>query len=280
MRGEVGFSPARPNPGSSKHFPEEERPQLACKGRVGLRSIHGVPFDLNQMRVSGPPFVLEPGIRTAYRVGAASIAISQAGTLAFIRGSGFENHRLTWVDREGNVLGTVGRAATMEGVQLSPDGRHAVPYVASDNSDIYIFDVVTGEDRRLTFGEETEGNPVWSPDGRRIAYHQIVSGREKRIFARDFTGQSEPELLFSSGGYPAPRSWSADGNALAFFEGGLLMVLNLDDQSVDRLIRPSNATGIGPTPGKGNHSPMNPERVTLFEKRRAALEEPPSSRMH
>ena len=196
-------------------------------------TFQGVPFDLDQMRVTGPPFVIESGIRTAYWGGAASIAISETGTLAFIRGSGFENHKLTWVDREGTVMGSVGRPATMEGVQLSPDGRYAATYVASNNSDISIFDVVTGEERRLTFGEETEDNPVWSPDGRRIAYHQIVSGREKRIYVRDASGRSEPELLYASDGYPAPRSWSANGNALAIFEGELLMVLNLDDQSID-----------------------------------------------
>lgn len=196
-------------------------------------TLQGVPFDLNHLRVTGPPKVIESGVRTAYWGGAASIAIAEAGTLAFVRGSGWENHQLTWVDREGIVLGHVGGPATMEGVHLSPDGRYALTYVASATSDISRFDVVSGEERRLTFGEQTDDNPVWSPDGRRIAYHQVVSGQDHRIYTMDAPGQGPHELLYSAHAYTAPRSWSVDGSALGLYQDGSFLVLNLEDQSLD-----------------------------------------------
>ncbi|UCD23735.1 MAG: serine/threonine-protein kinase [Gemmatimonadota bacterium] len=206
-------------------------------------TLQAVRFDFKNRTVSGTPFVLEWGVRTGYWGGAASIAISDAGTLAFVRGSSWENHQLTWLDRAGAVLGYVGRPATVEGVQLSPDGRFAVTYVASNNSDIARFDVTSGEERRLTFGVETEDNPVWSHDGRRIAYHVVVSGRDHRIYSRDVEGQGEPQLLYSADGYAAPRSWSADGNALALFQHESLLVLNLADQSVDTVTTEAGVEG-------------------------------------
>jgi serine/threonine-protein kinase len=206
-------------------------------------TLQAVAFDLKSERVIGTPFVVESGVRTAYWGGAASVAISDAGTLAFVRGSSWENHRLTWVDRDGVVLGLVGRPATVEVVNLSPDGRYAVTYVASNNSDIARFDVVTGEERRLTFSEETEDNPVWSPDGRRIAYHKVVSGHDHRIYAQDVDGTDEPELLYSTEGYAAPRSWSADGRALALFQEESLLVLNLDDRSIDTVTTETDVEG-------------------------------------
>jgi hypothetical protein len=41
---------------------------------------------------------------------------------------------------------------------------------------------------------------------------------------QDVFVQNEPELSFAADGYPAPRSRSADGDALAIFKGGLLLV--------------------------------------------------------
>jgi serine/threonine-protein kinase len=198
-------------------------------------TLQAVPFDLGHLRVTGPPRVIESGVRTAYWGGAASIAIADAGTLAFVRGSGWENHRLTWVDRTGTVLGHVGRPATMEGVHLSPDGRYAVTYVASTTADISRFDVTTGEERRLTFGAQTDDNPVWSPDGQRIVYHQVVSGRDHRIYSMDASGQGTHELIYSADGYAAPRSWSRDGRSLGLYQEGAFLVLNLENQGLDTI---------------------------------------------
>jgi TolB protein len=60
----------------------------------------------------------------------------------------------------------------------SPDGRY-LAYVDGDlflrRSSIAVLDVETGETRQLTSGS-LDASPVWSPDGRRIAFLRFVRG--------------------------------------------------------------------------------------------------------
>jgi serine/threonine-protein kinase len=196
-------------------------------------TLYAVPYDAELRRATGTPFVVDSGIRTAYWGGGASYAVSNSGTLAFVRGSSWENHRLTWIDRSGNVIDRVGRPVTVEGVRLSPDGRYVVTYVASKNADIFLFDLETGQDRRLTFDPETEDNPVWSPDGQRIAYRQVISSSEDRIYIRDIAGLEQPQLVYTTERFTAPRAWSPDGGSLLLIQEGSLLVLDLETGVID-----------------------------------------------
>jgi len=210
-------------------------------------TMEAIPFDLEQRRVTGSAFTVEEGVRTGYWGGAGSFAISDAGTFAFVRGSTWQQHLLTWVDREGSLHGQLGPPVTVEGVELSPDDRYAVTYVASPNADIARFNVVTGEQRRLTFDTKTEDNPIWSPDGRRVAYRKIVSANDARILAQSVDGQGEVEQLFAStDGLAAPEAWSPDGSALVVGTGNALFVLHIESQRVDT---------VSSNPGTADFSP-------------------------
>jgi serine/threonine-protein kinase len=196
-------------------------------------TLEAVPVDLGRRRVTGPPVTVETGVRTAYWGGAASFAVSDAGTLAFVRGSSWELHRLTWLDRVGAVLEYVGSPVTVEGIRLSPDERYGVTYVASPKADIARFDLRTGEQRRLTFDEATEDNPVWSPDGRRVAYRRVVSGDDHRIVIAPLDGGGERLDVESFSKAVIPRAWSPDGTAIAAGRGDHLLVMQVDGSAVD-----------------------------------------------
>jgi tricorn protease-like protein len=65
---------------------------------------------------------------------------------------------------------------------LSPDGKTVACTVATyemdenrSNADVWLVPVAGGPARRLTTGKTSETSPVWSPDGRRLAF---VSKRE------------------------------------------------------------------------------------------------------
>ena len=146
-------------------------------------TLEAVPYDLKNYAVVGDPFTVETGVRTAYWGGAESFAISEAGTFVFIRGSSWVNHILTWVDRAGTVIEQVGQPATMEGVRMSPNDLYAVTYVASNTADISLFDLITGDRRRLTLDPETDDWPIWSPDGLLVAYLKLISGHDTRVYA-------------------------------------------------------------------------------------------------
>jgi eukaryotic-like serine/threonine-protein kinase len=201
-------------------------------------TVEAVPFDLRRRRVTGRAFTVAQGVQTGYWGGAASFAISDAGTFAYVRGSNRQLHQLTWVDRTGKVVGHVGGPITAEGVKLSPDGRYAVTYVASPTADIARFDVATGEQRRLTFDPRTEDIPVWSRDGRRVAYRLIMGANDNRIVTRPADGQSTVEQLYAPhhGGTVLPLDFCPDGSALALEDDGLL-ILHLASQRVDTVSR-------------------------------------------
>jgi Tol biopolymer transport system component len=81
---------------------------------------------------------------------------------------------------------------------------------------IYLFDVQTGDFRFLAEGRE----PVWSPDGTRIAY----VGRDNGLWVADVKSGGVKELFPAAAGYwVTDMAWSSDGRQIAFLhsEAGL-----------------------------------------------------------
>jgi len=110
---------------------------------------------------------------------------------------------------------------------LSPDGQHlafawnggAGPHVS-----LYVKIVGTEESLRLTKQASIDFNPVWSPDGRYIAFCRILEGEtgiyiipalggaERRVRKALWDEQEFSEVFWYSG----RLSWSPDGKLLAF----------------------------------------------------------------
>jgi len=78
-------------------------------------------FDSRGGRVEGAPFALAPEVRNFLSTGWAAFATSRAGTLAYRSES--DVRRLSWFDREGKELGTVGSRGYFLTVAISPDGK-------------------------------------------------------------------------------------------------------------------------------------------------------------
>jgi serine/threonine-protein kinase len=176
-------------------------------------SVSAVPFDPERMEVTGPSFVLETGVWVSYWGCEAHYAVSEGGTFAFARGSAFENSILSWIDRSGEELGQIGAPLTLEAPRLSPDGTRIATYLASPtNADLYLIDVQTGEQRRITHDPAGEDNPVWSPDGRRLAYRLYGAGDSQSFEVIDIDGAGQPEVVYPrSQFWSRPSSWSPQG---------------------------------------------------------------------
>jgi TolB protein len=88
----------------------------------------------------------------------------------------------------------------------------------------------------LTHASGNNWQPVWSPDGQRIAFVSDRSGRDE-IFAMNADGSGVVQLTNATGGnfYPA---WSPDGSRIAFISGrggrNTLYVMNADGSSQTR----------------------------------------------
>jgi Tol biopolymer transport system component len=171
-------------------------------------------FDLGRRALSGEPVTVAESV--AAGAARAAVAVSATNVLAYRAGG--SPRQLTWFDRSGKALGTLGDAdrASLWNAALSPDGRRAaVQRTVQENLDIWLIDPT----RTTRFTSETgiELYPTWSPDGTRIAFARNGKGPSD-LFERASSGGGTDELLVSSPLLKFPTDWSADGRFLMYFE--------------------------------------------------------------
>lgn len=73
----------------------------------------------------------------------------------------------------------------------SPAPRNEIAYTARTGPgyDLKVLNLATNATRQLTFGEGTNESPVWSPNGRHLAFTSTRAGRA-HIFTVDYDGQN------------------------------------------------------------------------------------------
>jgi Tol biopolymer transport system component len=158
------------------------------------------PFDAEKMELSGEPLpAAEPVAGLPFLPGYA-YSVSETGALAWRPGSPFTSMELTWFDRTGRKLGSVGEPGEITNPMLSPDGERVLITLrdpATKTRDIWILDLARGTSSRVTFDPGDDHNPLWSPDGAYVIFSSSRKGHHD-IYRRraDWSGADE-ELLVS-----------------------------------------------------------------------------------
>jgi Tol biopolymer transport system component len=115
-------------------------------------------------------------------------------------------------------VGTVGsliKGGEAETPRLSPDGKRVATAPLTPqtvNQDIWVIDLARDLPTRLTFDPARDVNPIWSPDGSRVAYFSI---QRKGVYERAANGAGPEELLFEATSI-AISDWSSDGRFIFF----------------------------------------------------------------
>jgi len=110
---------------------------------------------------------------------------------------------------------------------FSPDSREICFTAVTDkveaistNGDLFRVPVAGGEAKRITTQQGFDGNPVYSPDGRYIAYHaQLVPGYESdrwRVMLYDRQGGKSENLSESFDRSANELAWSPDSKTIYF----------------------------------------------------------------
>ena len=125
-------------------------------------------------------------------------------------------------DGEIHLLSLEGRERTVTsipGPQFDPDGHGRLLVFRDSRAGVNVNDDIaviradgTGYRNLTRTPDANEWGPVWSPDGRRIAYSSDEGGMPQ-IFVMDADGSNARRLSDTWGEYPA---WSPDGSRIAF----------------------------------------------------------------
>jgi serine/threonine protein kinase len=167
------------------------------------------PFDQRRLETAGDPVPIAEQVGTV--LSRAFFSVSPTGVLAYRSGVGVLL-QLVWYDREGRIAGHPGERADYLDVALSPDGNRAA-YSRSNQStgrQIWILDFARGVQNRFTFQAQGARSPVWSPDGRHLAFGS-QGGRE--IYVQEVNGSSNAVPVYAAQG-AGPSDWSRDGRFL------------------------------------------------------------------
>ena len=179
------------------------------------------PFDAVTAQLTGDPRVLLPGIETLGGAVRTVMSVSRTGMMLYVEPSLAVGHdRVTRINRKGNVVQSIGEPASIDEVRISPDGLRAAVVegdLTAGDSRIWIMDLQRGTKSRFASGGGNSSSPVWSPDGRYLAYMSADEGNTRfQILVRRVDGGGSPVQLVESGNFLSPESWSPDGTMLTY----------------------------------------------------------------
>lgn len=182
--------------------------------------LMAIPFSSSSLELTGDPFAVGEMVAYLPNFFKGAFAVSENGMVAFNHGFALDS-TMTWMDREGKALGTLGEVAQHDMIRLSPDGKKLATTIidpSTGTGDLWVYDVARQVKSRLTFSEMNDQEPIWSPDSKQIVYQSAGSGVGD-LFIRPANGSEDAELLYATEQIEVPQDWSNDGKYILFDHG-------------------------------------------------------------
>ncbi|HKV99152.1 MAG TPA: protein kinase [Vicinamibacterales bacterium] len=192
-------------------------------------------IDAASLTLQGDPFkVLDEYVPAYVQTREANFRVSNDGAMLFTSRDE-PAAQLTWFDRDGNPLKSVGPAGAFTNLNLSPDGKQlAVSHSVrrGQSPDIWVFDLERGSLQPLTrTPTASEYDPAFSPDGRTIIFNSNRQG-PFALFQRAADGSGQDQLVIdgTSGNVTTPEFLPNPKElAILYTSGGRDLVrVNLD----------------------------------------------------
>lgn len=166
------------------------------------------PFDADRLRLGGRAVLLSRGM-SAPSLAEGSVVSASRDLLAFRAGA--SKQQLTWVDRSGSSQGSLEVPTSMFNFRVSPDGQFVLAASSlTDATGVWLVDLARRHSTQLA----ADGiAPLWSPDGRRLAF---TSRAGLDLHVRASAGGARLEPLISDQSVKVLNDWSAHAQTIIY----------------------------------------------------------------
>jgi Tol biopolymer transport system component len=185
-------------------------------------TLMAVPFDVDRLTVTGEAVPVLEGVSPV------NWGLSRNGTLAYVRDDvdAAIPATLVWMNRAGRPVGSAVSQPieNPRNLRLSPDGKRVALISGGGRApvggELWIHDLA-GRPPLPLYQERANDFPVWSPDGKRIAFQSGDAG-VLPVFWLPADGSShEPQRVDIGANISTPTAWLPDGRLLlTSFVGG------------------------------------------------------------
>jgi Tol biopolymer transport system component len=171
-------------------------------------------FNLSSGTLSGEPQNVAKGVMNDASTWHMDASASDDGLLVF--GSGASGDlELVWMDRSGKISTIADKLPDLQSAVLSPQADRVALQMNAGQTDIWVLDLTRGVRTRVTFGPVGNVSPIWSPDGKWIAYSSAQNGHFA-ICRKPSDGSGVEETLLTVEQQPGLHDWSRDGKYLLY----------------------------------------------------------------
>jgi serine/threonine-protein kinase len=207
-------------------------------------------MDLETLQLSGTPVQVLSGIweltggAVTGGTGSSQFSLSNTGTLAYVPGGLPGSSKLAWIDFEGHQQPVLPDTGGFAFPRVSPHGTHiAFSDQRAGNADVFVLEWARGATTRLTTDTAADTAPIWTADGKRIAFNSFRDG-SANVYWQSADGSGTAERLTSGSNPQYPFDWTSDGETLLYMEQAPRTAFDIYAVSIrgDRKPRPLVAT--------------------------------------
>jgi Tol biopolymer transport system component len=221
----LGSLDARPGSQGRRIIDDVSNPQYLppTEGRphgyilfVREQTLMAQPVDPNSLQAAGDVFPIIEQIYTLAGSNFYDYSISRNGILLHRTGLGGLRQYGVF-DRSGKQLSAVGDPLLTPGrVALSPDEKRMVSERGVGTKiDLWITELERGTASRFTHNASGNITPVWSPDGKDVAFASMHGGSYD-LYRKIANPTGQDELLLRSEFLKIPTDWCCDGRFIIF----------------------------------------------------------------
>ena len=182
------------------------------------RAMRKIAMDPKTGATSGEPEVLADTVGYFSATYWAAYSVAGNGTVIFNPTTNAAQSRLTWQDRSGKELGTIGENGVLANPAISPDETRVAVDIAdmkANSVNEWIIDAHNANASRFTFDLSEDDVGVWSRDGSTIAYRGTATSTQ--ILVKEAHGLQPAKLVVdmkTGSDDIVANSWTPDGKQI------------------------------------------------------------------